>query len=134
MRVVIDTNVIISALFWTGKPKQLFNKARRGEITFLTSQNLLDELQEVLVRADKPFRLSAEEANRAVAAIREPATIVETHSRVTVCQDEMDNRVLECAVDGSAERIISGDFDLLRLGSFQGIPIVAVADFMRKPP
>jgi putative PIN family toxin of toxin-antitoxin system len=62
MRAVIDTNVLISAIFWTGRPKQLLNKIRHGEITFLTSQILLDELNKILVRADKPFKLSEKEA------------------------------------------------------------------------
>ncbi len=56
MRAVIDTNVLISATFWTGKPKQLLNKVRRGEVIFLTSEVLLDELKEILVRADKSFK------------------------------------------------------------------------------
>ena len=49
MRVVIDTNVLISAIFWTGKPKQILNKVRRAEILFLTSGILLEELKEVLI-------------------------------------------------------------------------------------
>jgi putative PIN family toxin of toxin-antitoxin system len=55
MRIVIDTNVLISATFWTGNPKQLLNKVRRGEVTFITSETLLEELKEVLTREDKPF-------------------------------------------------------------------------------
>lgn len=62
MRGVIDTNVLISAIFWSGKPKQIVNMVRRGEIKFLTSRILLDELKEILVRDDKPFRLSEGEA------------------------------------------------------------------------
>jgi putative PIN family toxin of toxin-antitoxin system len=58
VRVVIDSNVLISATFWTGKPKHLLNKFRQGEITFLTSDILLNELRDVLVREDKPFKLS----------------------------------------------------------------------------
>lgn len=132
MRAVIDTNVLISATFWTGKPKQLLNKVRRREITFLTSQILLNELKEVLVREDKPFRLLEEEAERVVTAMRNLAEIVQIHSRVTVSRDEDDNRVLECAIDGQAEWIISGDPHLLELQSFQGIKIVTVADFLSK--
>ena len=48
MRVVIDTNVLISAIFWTRKPKQILNKVRRGEITFLTSEFILEELKPVI--------------------------------------------------------------------------------------
>jgi putative PIN family toxin of toxin-antitoxin system len=57
VRVVIDTNVLISAIFWTGKPKQLLNHVRRERITFVTSNQLLDELREILIRQDKPFRI-----------------------------------------------------------------------------
>jgi len=130
VRVVIDTNVLISATFWTGKPKQLLNKVRHGEVTFLTSEILLDELKEVLVREDKPFKLSEEEAERVVTEMRDLAEIAQTHSRVTVCQDEKDNRVLECAIDGRAECIISGDRHLLELKSFQGVKVITVADFL----
>jgi putative PIN family toxin of toxin-antitoxin system len=123
--------VLISATFWTGKPKQLLNKVRRREVTFLTSEILLDELKEVLVRKDKPFKLSAEEAGRIVTAMRGLAEIVQTHSHVTACQDEMDNRVIECAIDGRAESIVSGDLHLLALKSFKGVKIMTVSEFLR---
>ena len=103
MRVVIDTNVLISATFWPGKPKQLLNQVRCGAITFLTSEILLAELKEVLTREDKPFKLSAEESERVLGAIRNLAEIIEPHSSVTVCRDDADNRVLECALDGRAD-------------------------------
>ena len=130
MRVVIDTNVLISAIFWTGKPKQLLNQVRLGRITFLTSAILLAELKEILTREDKPFKLSAEDAERVVAAMRDLAEIVEPQQRLSVCRDEGDNRVLECAVEGRAEWIVTGDGDLLDLKAFQGIPIVTVANFL----
>lgn len=131
MRIVIDTNVLISAIFWTGKPKQLLNKARRREIIFLTSETVLKELKEVLTRGDKPFNLSAEEAERVVEEIRGVAEIIQTHSRITVCKDEMDNRVIECAVDGGAECIISGDMHLLELKLFKGVNIITVSEFLK---
>jgi putative PIN family toxin of toxin-antitoxin system len=93
VRAVIDTNVLISAIFWTGRPKQLLNKVRRGEIIFLTSLPLLEELKAVLMREDKPFRLSVEEADRVVATMWALAEIVQTQSRVAVCRDEADNSV-----------------------------------------
>jgi len=130
VRVVIDTNVLISAIFWTGKPKQFLNKVRRGEITFLTSEFILEELKKVLRKADKPFKLSEEEADRVVTAMRELAVVVSIGSQVSACQDENDNRVLECAIDGNADCIISGDFHLLKLGSFQKIGIMTVSGFL----
>ncbi len=130
MRVVIDTNVLISAIFWTGKPKQILNKVRQEEITFLTSEFILEELKNVLRKADKPFKLSEEDADRIVIAMRELAVVVKIGSHVSVCQDENDNRVLECALDGNADCIITGDFHLLQLGSFQKINIMTVSDFL----
>lgn len=132
MRAVIDTNVLISATFWTGKSKQLLNKVRHGEITFLTSQILLDELKEILVRADKPFKLSEKEAEQVVKSMRNLAQVVQTHSRMSICRDKNDNRVLECAIDGRAEWIISGDLHLLELQSFQGVKIVTVGHFLNR--
>jgi putative PIN family toxin of toxin-antitoxin system len=130
VRVVIDTNVLISATFWSGKPKQLLNQVRRGEIIFLTSEVLLAELGEVLTRDDKPFKLSKREARRVVTQISDLAEIIEPHSLVTACRDDADNSVLECAVDGRADWIVTGDGDLLDLRAFQGIKIAAVADFL----
>jgi len=130
VRVVIDTNVLISATFWPGKPKQLLNQVRRGKITFLTSEILLAELKEVLTREDKSFQLSAEESERVLAVIRNFAEIIDPHSSVRVCRDDADNRVLECALDGRANWIITGDRHLLDLESFEGIEIATVANFL----
>jgi putative PIN family toxin of toxin-antitoxin system len=130
VRAVIDTNLLISAIFWPGKPKQLLNQVRRGTITFLTSEILLAELKEVLTREDKPFKLSAEESERVLSVIRNLAEIIEPHSSVTVCRDDADNRVLECALDGRADWIITGDRHLLELESFVGIEIATVATFL----
>jgi len=130
VRIVIDTNVLISATFWTGNPKQLLNRVRKKEFVLLTSQILLNELKEILIRPDKPFKLSEEEAEHVVNRIRSLAEIVRTHSFVKICRDEQDNRVLECAVDGGADWIISGDAHLLELQSFQGVRIGTVGDFL----
>ena len=130
MRIVIDTNVLISAIFWTGKPKQLLNHVRRQKITFVTSNQLLDELREILIRQDKPFHLSGNEADQVVEAMRGFAEIVEPHSQITVCHDQMDNRVIACAIDGKAEYIITGDLHLLGLRSYKSVKITGVSDFL----
>jgi putative PIN family toxin of toxin-antitoxin system len=130
MRVVIDTNVLISAIFWGGKPKRLLNAVRRREMIFLVSESLLEELEEVLTAEDKPFNLEKESAQRIVRHLREIARPILIKSTVSICRDEDDNRVLECALDGMADYIITGDKDLLDLVSFEGIKIVKVADFL----
>jgi len=63
MRVVLDTNVLISGVFWTGKPKKIINYARKKKIIFLTSKKLLEELKNVLISREKPFKLNETEAD-----------------------------------------------------------------------
>ncbi|MER3446070.1 MAG: putative toxin-antitoxin system toxin component, PIN family [Candidatus Dadabacteria bacterium] len=131
MRVVIDTNALISGIFWSGKPKILLNKARRGEITSVTSEVLLSELKDILTGEDKPFHLTASEADRIVSSVRVISDVILPISKVSVCRDEDDNRVIECALDGNAKYIVTGDFDLLALREYQGIAILSVADFLK---
>ncbi len=130
MRVVIDTNVLISAIFWIGKPKQLLNLVRHNRVTLVTSDCLLEELKEILTRSDKPFCLSADEAQKVLEAIQSYAEIVEIRSQISICDDEMDNQVIACAIDGRAQYVISGDGHLLNLGSVKGIKIMSVSDFL----
>ena len=83
------------------------------------------------MRKDKPFKLSLEETERVVTEMRGIAQIVHPNSQVVVCKDERDNKVLECAIDGRAEYVISGDLHLLGLKSFKGVKIISVTDFLR---
>lgn len=114
MRVLIDTNVMISRTFWPGKSKTLLNAVRRGEITCVTSEILLEEFREILM--DPPFRLSAQDASRIVNAWRSLATVIASTSHVAVCRDPDDNRVLECALDGHRAGRISSYKDRHCLG------------------
>jgi len=122
MRVVLDTNVLISAIFWTGKPKDILNVVRKRKVVFVTSQVLLD--------SNKPFQLEENDAERVVRHIKDLAEIIRVTNRVTVCKHEADNRVLECAFCGKADYIITGDKDLLGLKSFEGIKIIKAAGFL----
>lgn len=130
MRALIDTNVMISGTFWPGKSKILLNAVRQRRITCVTSETLLEEFREILMDPQRPFRLSVQDASRIVNAWRSLATVITPTSHVAVCRDPDDNRVLECALDGHVEYIITGDKDLLELGEFQGIRIVTVSDFL----
>jgi len=122
MRVVLDTNVLISAIFWTGKPKDILNVVRKRKVVFVTSQVLLD--------SNKPFQLEEKDAERVVRHIKNLAEIIRVTNRVTVCKHEADNCVLECAFCGKADYIITGDKDLLGLKSFEGIKIIKAAGFL----
>lgn len=125
---VYDTNVLISGIFWRGAPRQLIHLARARQVHVITCQVLLDELETVLTRPDKPFGLSREEADRVANDVLAYANLVVPAREVNVCRDPTDNVVLACALAGQAKYIVTGDPDLLVLEEFEGIKIATVRD------
>jgi len=126
-RAVLDTNVIVSGFGWPGAPAQILDAALDGRLVLVTSPPLLAELRRVL-RYPKLAKVIKEGAR--LADLIETSSAVVLPSRVfAVVSDESDNRILEAAVEGAADYIVSGDDHLLRLGSFQGIPVMPPAEF-----
>ena len=128
--VTADSNVFISGLIWRGKPHELLNLARSGQIELAASDAILDEFTGIL--RDKfqwsPERLNALRAE--IATFTKHVTPNETLDAVP--RDVDDNRILECAVAAESEVIVTGDLDLLSLETFQGIQIVSVNDFLAR--
>jgi putative PIN family toxin of toxin-antitoxin system len=130
-RVVPDTNVAISATFWRGHPRLIFDLARQGRLTLLSSAPIEADLIRVL--SYPKFGLAAAEILPIVRDIRRFAQFVNVTSSVDLIKDDpTDNRFLECALDGNADYIVSGDHHLLSLGSFRGIEILRPRDFLLK--
>ena len=128
MRVVIDTNLYISALMFGGLPGVLFDLMLAKSFETIVSPVLLDELEEKLCGK---FELSREDAALIRAKITGVATVIEPTETLRVIErDPDDDRVLECAVSGKADVIISGDRDLLDLRQYQGIPVMRVREFL----
>jgi putative PIN family toxin of toxin-antitoxin system len=111
-----DTNVLISGIFWAGLPKKAWQLARERRVDLVTSEQLLTELQDVLTRSDKPFRLSPSEVDRVVAEIRRYTRVVTPTRRIAACRDPKDNAVLEAALAGQVSYLVTGDPDLLDMG------------------
>ena len=130
VRVVIDTNVLISAAFWPGKPHRLLDLVRHRDVHCVTSDPLLAEFFRILTDPQKAFGLAACEAEEIVAEVRALATVVSPATSVKLCRDPDDDQVLECAVEGKVAYVVTGDKDLLDLGQFAGIPILSVAEFL----
>ena len=127
-RVVADTNIFISALMFGGLPGSFLDLAFLRSFELVTSPILLDELDEKL---RLKFGLSSGDADRVRAKLEDTALVVTPDLVLNVItEDPDDDRVLECAVAGEAEYIVSGDKHLLRLGSYQGISIVTAREFM----
>ena len=128
-RVVVDSNVYVSAIVFGGKPMMLLDMAEEGEIELFTSEQILRETFRVL--RDKFHRTADQlETDRLhIATIAKSATPTETLNVVSLDPD--DDRVLECAVAAGATNIVTGDKHLLGLGSFRGIRIQRPAEFLR---
>jgi len=126
-RVVFDTNVFLSSLTFGGKPEVLFEMARAGRIQLVVSTSILAEMALIL---KSKFDWDNEDIRQALRVIGRHAELVKPATRLRVLEDDADNRVLECAVEGRADLIISGDHHLLDLKEFRGIQIVRVSDFL----
>ena len=128
MRVVADTNVFISALMFGGLPGAFLELALGRAFLLVASKVLLDELDEKL---RGKFAVSDRDAGAIRAKLEGYAELVDPDFELNaVPGDPDDNRVLECAVAGKAHFIVSGDRHLLRIGSYEGIAIVTVRQFM----
>lgn len=134
MRVVVDTNVLISAVLSPfGLPAELLDRWEIGDFELITSTALLDELRRVLGYAHirTLHRLDEEALDQRVERFRQEATLVEPIERLAVVeQDESDNRFFECAVAGEAQIVVSGDRHLLNVGEYQGVQVLTPAAFV----
>ena len=128
MRVVADTNVYVSALVFGGKPQAILDQAQEGWIELFISDEILEEITRVL---REKFHRTPDELQSDTTALEAITTRVRPVERVKVIQDDpTDNVILEAAVAADAEIIISGDRHILALGSFRGIPMMRVAEFL----
>ena len=129
MTVVIDTNVVLSAILFGGKPKQVLEKALSGSIQLAISESPVNELQGVLQRPK--FELSAQLVQTIVSEYASIASWIEPSEHFNVVVDDpSDNHFIDCAVAAKADYLITGDRHLLSLGTFRMIKIVSVDNFI----
>jgi putative PIN family toxin of toxin-antitoxin system len=132
VRLVVDTNVLVSALLaGSSLPAHLITLWREGRFDLLTSAAQLDELMRVTRYPKIRERLTPALAGRLINELREVAIVVENLPQVMVCVDPFDNYLLAMAAAGGADFIVTGDKrDLLGLRLYEGIRIVAVREFL----
>lgn len=135
MKVVLDTNVLISSLFWNGPPHKLLVLIEEGDLTLCTTPLLLEELRDVLNRPFfSPFitrhKTSCEEL---IAGIFEIAELYPDKRIEPVVKDDPDDdKVLSCALVSGAKYIITGDLHLLNLKKWTDISILTPQQFLNK--
>ena len=129
MRIVFDTNVYISAFITPGGRSDVaLRLARRGRFNLAVSREILSEIRGKLV--EPKFGFSRDQATRVEQTILNIATVAEPETRLSVLEDEPDNRILECAVEAGSSAIVTGDKKLLALKSYEGIGIMTVAELL----
>ncbi len=126
-RIVADTNVLVSGLGWAGPCAQVLDAVSDGRLALVQSPALLTELRRVLAYP-KLARAIPDPAGL-TTLIEAVAVVVAPTRTIDVISDEADNRVLEAAVTGTVQYVISGDHHLLELVSFEQIPILRPAVF-----
>lgn len=134
MRIVADTNLIVSAFLWGGTPRRLLDAVEADELELFTSRALITELEDVLSRAKFAERLRRTRfsAPFLLARYTQFATIIATaETNIPELRDRKDAPVIACALAARAELIVSGDHDLLVLKTYQDIRIVSAAEAMR---
>ncbi len=129
MRVVLDTNVLVSSLNFPGNERLVLDLARRGRFELHLSPFILEEVAGVLARK---FGWSEERSSQALRVLRDAATVIEPRRLPSVIEDnQADNRILECAVAASADYLVTGDRrHLLPIEEYQGARILNAPRFL----
>jgi uncharacterized protein len=124
-RVVLDTNVLVSAIISDGKSRELLKKGITKQYSILISDLILKELIVVLKRPK--FKTSEDEVQKTILAVTRTAEIVHAKTKIkAVKEDPKDDMIIETAIDGDADLIVTGDSHILALRTFRGIKVLSV--------
>lgn len=128
MKLVVDTNIFISGIFWGGNPLKLLELWRDGQFSLYVTSDILNEYLRVIskIGQNKP-----ELIREWIDYICSNVQIVEKKEKISLSSDPFDDMFLECAVSADVDFIISGDEDLLTLKRISEIPIITISEFLR---
>jgi uncharacterized protein len=130
MRVVLDTNTLVSAIFWKGKENAILRSCYTGKNQGYISPHILAELEHVM--ADY-FHVPTTDITKEIKVLLANFTVVEPKQKVDLVKgDASDNRIIECALEAGADCIVSGDKHLLSLEKYDGIKIVTSSQFLKR--
>lgn len=134
MRVVLDANVYVSSLLTqSGNAKQIMDVLEEGSFELIISEPILDEISRVLSYPHliEMHKKSAQDIGNYVELLKQNSILVDPQERLNVSIDESDNRYIECAVEGEADVLVTGDKKhLLPIKEYQGVQIISPAIFL----
>lgn len=130
MKIVIDTNVVISGTFFGGFPRKVLEEVGKNNLSAYATPEIIEEYEEIV---DEMIRRKQGSLRRDIMTpFIAKLDMIEPVSKIEVCRDPDDNKFIECAVDAKALYIVSGDKDLLDVQSYENVEIVTAAEFCRK--
>ena len=130
-KIVLDTNILISAFGWKGKPREIYEKVLEKEFELIISKKQIEELERVLNYPK--FDFDEDKKARFLAILMETATIVETSDNLKIIEEDPDdNVILESAVESNVSFLVSGDPHLLEIKKFGEVEIISAAEFLEK--
>lgn len=130
MRVVFDTNIFVSALVLPGgQAEKALSKILEGRDTLLISRQILDELLSTLA---KKFSHDGEALSRVAVSLMGMSEVIRTGRRLKIFKDDPDNRIIECAIAGAADLVVTGDKTVLGLRRHGGIRIISLREYIEK--
>ena len=130
MRIVIDTNVLISGVFFGGFPRKILSAVVGQKITACATAEIINEYEDIV---QEMINRKQGHINRTILSpLIKAMEIIEPVTHVEICRDPDDNKFLECAKDSHALYIVSGDKDLLIIEKFENVQIVTEKDFCEK--
>ena len=137
LKVVLDTNVLVSSLLVTaGVPAQVVDAWRQQQYVLVTSPDLIAEVRSTLSypRLRRKYPLADEDVGQLIDLLEHDALVVPGLAQVrgVIPSDPADEKVLACAVDAEADVIVSGDEHLLALGDYRGIPVLTARAFLER--
>lgn len=135
IRIVADTNVLISSTFWDGDSNKIIEKVEKKELELLMSKEILEEFSNVLSYKEIQDKIKNKnlEMKRTIEKIALISVFVEPQEKFKIIiEDPDDDKFIDCAVAGKADFIISQDKHLLKLKEFRGIKIVKPDEFLKK--
>ena len=130
MRIVIDTNVLISGVFFGGMPRKVISAVINKNVTACATEKIIDEYNEIV--REMISRKQGHLNKDILAPLVGMMEIIEEKSKVEVCRDPDDDKFLGCAKDAKAMYIVSGDKNLLILEKFENIEIITAKEFCER--
>lgn len=130
MRIIIDTNVVISGVFFGGNPRRIIESVMRGETEACANAAIVEEYEEITAEmlARKQGRLRQDLLFPFISKLELYTPVADCH----ICRDPDDDKFISCAVDAKAVYIVSGDKDLLDVQRYEGIEIITAAEFCER--